>query len=96
MMDINPNDLLYQDFKNQCVALGIPEGMHDSVIAMIDYPTYDMCVHKSFSGDERMQQFVILAYNNLNRELGLGLEELEMAPIPPDNVFLAEDFQINW
>lgn len=95
-MDINPSDPLYQDFKNQCYALDIPEDMHDYVIALIDYPTYDMCVHKSFTGDERMQQFVILAFNNLNRELDLGLEEIPMAPIPPDDVFLAEDFQFNY
>lgn len=95
-MDIDPNDFLYQDLKEQCHALGIPEDMHDHVIAMIDYPTYDMCVHHAFTGDERMQQFAILAYNNLVRELGLDMEELEMAPIPPDDVYLAEDFQINW
>lgn len=98
-MEINPNDSLYQDFKEQCYTLEIPEDMHDSVIAMIDYPTYDMCIHKSFVGDERMQQFVILAYNNLVRELHLeedGYSYLEMAPIPPDECYIAPDFQLNY
>lgn len=95
-MEIDPNDMLYQDFKEQCYALGIPKDMHDSVIALIDYPSYDMCVHRSFVGNERMQQFVILAYNNLVRELDLDMEEIEMAPIPPENVYLAEDFSIDW
>lgn len=95
-MDIDQSNPIYQDLKKQCYALDIPEDMHDYIIALIDFPSYDACIHQSFSGDERMQQFVIMAYNNLNRELGLGLEELEMSPIPPDDVFLAEDFQINW
>lgn len=94
-MDIDTDNMLYQDFKKQCCTLGIPEDMHDYIIALIDYPTYDMCVHQSFTGDERMQQFVILAYNNLVRDLGLDMEELEMAPIPPDRCYLAEDFQVD-
>lgn len=72
--------VLEQDFRDACDYFDIDEEMTEYVLARIDFPVYDAyLVPKHLSGDERMREFVAIAFNTLNRDLELGYEELPLA-----------------
>ena len=84
------------DFLAACQYYEIPEHLHEMVLDQIDYALYDAYfVNPDLEGDERAREFVAEAFNEINREWGLGYPELPMSEhtwFPDDSYYIPPDF----
>ena len=72
-------EVLEEDFIDAAYRLGIAEDIIMDVLDMIDYPSMDIVVNQKLTGDERMEQFVILGFNRCVREYGWDCDEMELS-----------------
>ena len=71
---------LMDDFLEACRFYDVPDHLVETVLEQIDYPLYDAYfVNPELCGQERSNEFVAQAFNEVNREYDLGYEEIPVS-----------------